>query len=152
MQRKEKEITSQEAIEAVIKKARVCRIGLSDGENPYVLPVCFGYKDMVLYFHSALSGKKMDILKKNPRVCLEFDINASILTASEACKWSMRYQSIIGHGQAVFLNKLEDKRKAFDIIMRQYSNDDFHFNATELEKTAVIKINIESLTGKQSGF
>lgn len=58
MQRKDKEITSQETIEAVIKKALVCRIGLSDGQNPYVVPVCFGYKERSLYFHSASSGEK----------------------------------------------------------------------------------------------
>ena len=152
MRRIDKEITSQEAMDAVIKKARVCRIALCDGDIPYIVPVCFGYKDMTLYVHSAPAGRKIDILKKNPHVCVEFDINAAVLRAAEACEWTIKYQSIIGYGQAVFLNNLEDKREAFNIIMQQYSDDSFQFEDSDLRRTAVIKIKMKSLTGKQSGY
>jgi len=125
---------------------------LSDCDNPYIVPVCFGYENQTLYFHSAPEGKKIDILKKNPRVCVEFDINTAVLKAPEACEWGMRYQSVIAYGRAVFLNKPENKHKAFAVIMRHYSDNDFSFNAADLEKTAVIKMNIENLTGKKSGL
>lgn len=137
---------------AVINKTRVCRIAMSDDDMPYIVPVCFGYKDMTLYVHSAPAGKKINILKKNPHVCVEFDINTAVQRAAEACKWTIKYQSVIGYGKAAFLNKLEDKREAFNIIMKQYSDDSFQFSDSDLRKTAVIKIKIKTLTGKQSGF
>ena len=150
MRRKEKEITEKSAIETIIKKSLVCRLALSDDNSPYIVPLSFGYKDNVLYFHGSLKGKKIDIIKKNQRVCFEFDINTEIVKAEDACHWSMKYKSVIGFGKAVFLEDLDEKRKALNIIMSQYSDRTFQFNDATLKGTVVIKVKIESMTGKQS--
>jgi len=150
MRRKEKEITEASAIEAIIKKSLVCRLALSDDNFPYIVPLCFGYRDRVLYFHGSLKGKKIDIIRKNQKVCFEFDINTEIVKAEDACHWSMKYQSVIGFGKAVLLEDLDEKRKALDIIMSQYSDGTFQFDDAILKKTLVIKVEIESMTGKQS--
>jgi len=149
MRKKEKEITKKSAIEAIITKSLVCRLALSDDNSPYIVPLCFGYKDKVLYFHSSQKGKKIDIIKKNPKVCFEFDTNTEIVKAKDACRWTMRYQSIIGFGKAVFLEDTAEKRHALDIIMGQYSDRIFQFDDAILKKTGVIKVEIESMTGKQ---
>jgi len=150
MRRKEKEITEASAIEAIIKKSLVCRIALSEGNFPYIVPLSFGYRDKVLYFHGPLKGKKIDIIKKNQNICFEFDINTEIVKAEDACHWSMKYQSVIGFGKAVLLEDLDEKRKALDIIMSQYSDRTFQFNDATLKGTVAIKVEIESMTGKQS--
>jgi nitroimidazol reductase NimA-like FMN-containing flavoprotein (pyridoxamine 5'-phosphate oxidase superfamily) len=152
MRRKEKEITEKAAIEAIIKKSLVCRLALSDNNSPYIVPLCFGYKDKVLYFHSSQKGKKIDIIKKNQKVCFEFDTNTEIVKADNACHWTMKYRSVIGFGKAVLLEDTEEKRKAFNIIMSQYSDGTFEYNDSILKKTFVIKVEIESMTGKQSGL
>ena len=152
MRRKEKEITEESAIEAIIKKSLVCRLALSDDNSPYIVPLCFGYRDRVLYFHGSLKGKKVDIIKKNQKVCFEFDINTEIVKAEDACHWSMKYQSVICFGKAILLEDVEEKRKALNIIMSQYSDRSFQFNDALLKKMAVIKVEIESMTGKQSGL
>lgn len=149
--KQEKEIFKVSAIEAIIKKALICRIGLSDDEKPYIVPLSFGYKDKMLYFHSAAKGKKIDIMRKNPRVCFEIDINSKIIKAEDACKWSMRYQSVIGYGKAVLLQNADEKRKALKIIMSQYSDRPHHFIEKKVQKAAVIKVAIEDMTGRQSG-
>lgn len=150
MRRKEKEITEASAIEAIIKKSLVCRLALSDDNSPYIVPLSFGYRDRVLYFHGPLKGKKIDIIRKNQNICFEFDINTEIVKAEDACHWSMKYQSVIGFGKAVLLEDLDEKRKALDIIMSQYSDRTFQFNDVTLKKIVVIKVEIESMTGKQS--
>jgi len=71
MRRQDKEIQNEPEIKAIIKKAGVCRLGMINGNKPYIVPLCFGYHDNVLYFHSSLKGKKIDILQKNPNVCFE---------------------------------------------------------------------------------
>ncbi len=152
MRKKEKEITGKSDIDAVIHKSIVCRIGLSDNNIPYIVPLCFGYKDDVIYVHGSLKGKKIDILKKNPNLCFEFDLNTEIVEGESACKWSMKYQSVIGFGKAFFIEDAEDKRRALDIIMGQYSDKPFLFPEKSIKGTAVIKIVIKSMTGKQSGF
>jgi len=146
----EKEITEESTIESIIKKSLVCRLALSDDNSPYIVPLSFGYRDRVLYFHGSLKGKKIDIIKKNPKVCFEFDTNTEIVKAEDACHWSMKYKSVIGFGKAVLLEDLDEKRKALDIIMSQYSNRTFQFNDATLKGTVVIKVEIENMTGKQS--
>jgi len=150
MRRKENEITEESAIEAIITKSLVCRLAVSDDNSPYIVPLCFGYRDRVLYFHGSLKGKKIDIIKKNQKVCFEFDINTEIVKAEDACHWSMKYRSVIGFGKAVLLEGLDEKRKALNIIMGQYSDRTFQFNDATLKKMGVIKVEIESMSGKQS--
>ncbi len=152
MRRKEKEIIEKSAIEAIIYKSSVCRLGLSDGNTPYVVPLCFGYQGHTIYVHGSLKGKKIDIIQNNENVCFEFDINTETVKAENACDWGMKYQSVIGFGKASFLKNLDEKQKALSIIMRQYSDRAFQFPEKVINGTAVIKIEIDSMTGKQSGF
>jgi len=59
MRRKDKQINDIAAIEDILSKASVCRLGLCENNQPYVVPLCFGYKDNALYFHCAMEGKKL---------------------------------------------------------------------------------------------
>jgi len=152
MRRDEKEITDNSAIEAIIKKALVCRLGLSDDNMPYIVPLCFGYKDNTLYCHGAIEGKKIDILNKNQSVCFEFDVDAEVVKKEKVCDWGMKYQSVIGFGRASLIGNIHEKRDALNIIMGQYANQSYDFNDNFLQATAVIKVEIDKITGKQSGF
>ena len=63
--------TDKELIEATIKKCDICYVGLADTDGtPYVLPMNFGYRDGVIYLHSAQEGRSISILERNPRVCI----------------------------------------------------------------------------------
>ena len=152
MRRKDKEITDKAAIRSIIEKATVCRLAMVDGDKPYIVPLSFGYQDDVLYFHGSLKGRKIDILRKNPKVCFEFDLIAEPVESENACDWSMKYQSVTGFGKAVFIENPDEKREALSVIMAQYSDRQFQFPEKMLKATAVIKVKIESITGKQSGF
>lgn len=151
MRRKDKEINDITAIEDILSKALVCRLGLCENEKPYVVPLCFGYKDNTLYFHSAREGKKLDILRKNNNVCFEVDIDCDIIKADKPCDWGMKYKSVIGFGKATFIEDIESKHKALDILMQQYSEGAFEYPTNVIENIVVIKVEIESMTGKQSG-
>ncbi len=150
MRRKEKEITNIKDIESIIRKSLVCRLAMMDEHEPYIVPLSFGYRDNTLYFHSAKKGKKLDVLKKNNQVCCEFDIDVKIEKADKACKWGIEYKSVIGFGKASFIKDLESKRKALDIIMKHYSDKSFTYSETDLKKVAIIKVELQNVTGKQS--
>ena len=150
MRRKEKEITNKTEIESVIRKSQICRLGLSENGLPYIVPLCFGYQDDSLYFHSAPEGRKVDILKHNNQVCFEFDGDTRITTGKTACAWGMQYRSVIGYGEASFIQDPKEKRKALDIIMGQYADGAFEYSGKALDKTLIIKIDISSMTGKKS--
>ncbi len=152
MRRKDKEIKDISEIESIIDRALVCRLALADENRPYIVPMCFGYKDQALYFHSASKGKKLEILKKNNQVCFEFDIDSEIIKADKACDWTMRYKSVIGYGTAVFIEEFEAKCRALDIIMQHYANRELVFPEAGLKHIVVIKVEIAHMTGKMSGW
>jgi nitroimidazol reductase NimA-like FMN-containing flavoprotein (pyridoxamine 5'-phosphate oxidase superfamily) len=153
MRRKEREIADRREIESIIYKYLVCRLAMTEGDHPYAIPLCFGYKDNALYFHTAMKGMKMDILKKNNRVCFEFDLDHEIVTSPNPCDWGIKYRSVIGFGKAAFLEDTEPKKKALEIILEHYgARGPFSYSEKGFRKTMIIKVDIESMTGKKAGY
>ena len=152
MRRKEKEILDREEIESIIRKADVCRLGLSDNNIPYIVPLNFGYRDSCLYFHTPKVGKKIDMIKGNNRVCFELDINHEVVRADNPCDWNMKYQSVIGYGRAFLLEDIDEKRQALDVIIEHYSGQTGEYAEKLVDRLAVIKVQIESMTGKKAGY
>ena len=150
MRRKEKEIRERAAIERIILQSSVCRLAFSDDNCPYIVPLCFGYKNNALYFHTAREGEKLRILKKNNRVCFEFDILRELVKSEEPCGWGMKYMSVVGFGRASLIEDLESKKRALNIIVQQYSGTSFTYNRNAVHKAAIIKVEIEHMTGKSS--
>jgi len=155
LRRKDREVKDKETIESIIKGATVCRIALSENNVPYIVPVAFGYKDNCLYFHSAPQGRKIDVIKQNNNVCFELDIDCELAKKSEQpCSWSMKYRSVIGFGKAFFIDGVKEKRTALNIIVEHYSGNpnEYPYPEDVISNMAVIKVEIDSMTGKQSGY
>lgn len=151
MRRSDKEIKDLDVIKSIMEEAIDCRIGLCEDNKPYIVPMNFGYKDNCLYIHSALEGKKINILKKNNNICFEVDIKNELVKSGNPCNWSMKYLSVIGYGKAHFIEDLNEKALGLNIIMQKYTGkEDFHFPEAALSKVAVMKVEIEEITGKKS--
>jgi nitroimidazol reductase NimA-like FMN-containing flavoprotein (pyridoxamine 5'-phosphate oxidase superfamily) len=150
MRRHDKEITSRDEIEAIIEKSSVCRLAMIDGNEPYVVPLNFGYLNNQLFFHSASQGRKLDVLRANNRVCFEFDIDHQVVEGEQACKWGFRYQSVIGTGTVFFIDEQQAKQRAFKVIMEHYSDRAFEFDPRLVEQTVVFGVAIDAMTGKRS--
>lgn len=148
MRKAEREIKDRAEIDAIIQGSQVCRLGLTDGSDPYVVPLCFGYDGQYLYFHCAREGRKMDMLRRNNRVCFEFDHLDGFVEDDQACQWGLKYRSVIGFGSASILEDPEEKRQALALLMKQYSPSPHTFPEKVFSLTAVIKIHIESISGK----
>jgi nitroimidazol reductase NimA-like FMN-containing flavoprotein (pyridoxamine 5'-phosphate oxidase superfamily) len=152
MRRNEREITDTAQIEALLQRARICRVGFSDGDSPYVVPVCFGYRNRTLYFHCAAEGYKLDILRRNPRVCIEAEADVAFVPHDRPCGWSLKYRSVVGFGSASIVEDPEAKREGLGILMAHYAQGPFVFPGDMLARTEVVRIDIESMTGKQCGY
>ena len=149
MRRREKQITDTKQMEEILAQAQVCRLAMVDNGHPYVVPLNFGYRDGALYFHSALEGRKMDVLKSDPRVCFEVDELVKMNKAAQACDWGVSFRSVIGTGTARMLETPAEKKAGLDIIMAHYSGRAFDYPEEKLAKTAVIQVTIHEMTGKQ---
>ncbi len=150
MRRSEKEITERSAIDDVINRCLVCRLGLSDDGFPYVVPMNFGYEGDTLFLHSAREGKKLDILRKNNRVCVEFDTDVEIISSDDAFGWSARYACVMGFGTAWLVDDPAEKRKAYDALMLHYAGKTFEYPDPCVDCSIIIKITLDSVSGKLS--
>ena len=152
MRRKEREITDPAEMESILAGAFVCRLALADGGEPYVMPLCFGYSDRVLYLHSALEGKKIAMLRKNPRCCVEVDRYEGPLPDASPCRWEIRYKSVICTGTARITDTPGEKRTGLNCIMRHYGGSEYPFSEKELERVCVVRVDILEMTGKKYGY
>lgn len=151
MRRKDKEVKEVERISEIIGKCQICRLAMSYQDFPYIVPVCFGWDGEKIYFHTAQSGKKIEILSKNKRVCFEFESGVKLMPHPEKpCKWSFSYQSVVGVGEVEELLKHSEKVVGLQIVMSQYSNSGWDLEKVPLHGVRVWSIIIESLSGKQS--
>jgi hypothetical protein len=150
MRRQEREIRDEAEIQEILEKGLVCRLGLYDGLYPYVVPLNYGYRNGCMFFHSAREGRKIDILKKNGRVCIEVDIDSRIVRGDAPCRWAAKYRSVIGFGRARIVDDEAEKKAALEIIMAHYGGQGGEYDEKSLQRTCVIEVVIENMTGKQS--
>ncbi len=158
MRRAEKQIAERARLEEILAQAAVCRLGLaepgSQGAEPYVVPVFFAYRNGKVYVHSADEGRKIEALRRNPRVCVEVDEYRGIYPAEKPCGYTSLFRSVIASGTAVFLEDPQAKREALDLLMEKYAGrrtaPGFEFSDATLRATAVLEITLEQLSGKQS--
>jgi len=150
MRRNEKAVTDPDELTQILRDGRICRLAITAEPAPYIVPLNYGYRDAVLYFHSALAGRKIELLRQNPRVGFEISLDLGIATGAQACNWGARYRSVIGHGRIKFIERLEEKRRGLDAIMAQYAPGEFTYPDATVNATCVYKLQIVAMTGKQS--
>ena len=152
MRRKDREITDRTEIDAIIYSAKVMHLALVYKGMPFLVPVFYAYDGMALYFHSAQTGTKIEIMKLNNNVCFEVSIDHSIIENDMACDFEAKHRTVIGFGKVIFVEDRTEKIKILDRIVAQFSDKKFEYPEANLNHTAVIRIDIESVKGKKHGF
>jgi nitroimidazol reductase NimA-like FMN-containing flavoprotein (pyridoxamine 5'-phosphate oxidase superfamily) len=152
VRRKEKEIHDKDELEKILKKGTICRLGLCDDNVPYIVPMNYGYSDGNIYFHSANSGRKIEMMRKNSYACFEIEGGTEIVKDDKACSWGMRYKSIIGYGKLEEVEDLNEKMKGLSLLMKHYSlKEKWDFPEKSIKKVLVLKLKIDTMSGKRSG-
>lgn len=151
MRRADREISSRAQIDAIIRGSEVCRLAFAVSDEPYLVPVSFGYDGNRLYFHTAKKGRKIDCIAGNNRVCFEMERNVRLVKhPQKPCKWSFSFESVIGFGTVHELSAPEKKAKGLNFIMEHYSGREWEFTEADVRNTRVWEISIASVTGKRS--
>jgi len=145
------EIKDEEVLKEVLSGALICRLAMMDGDLPYIVPVNYGYRDGYIYMHSAPDGKKIDLLRLNNKVCFEVEDTMEIIKGDRACDWTTSYRSVIGYGIVEILSDEKSKQTGLEVIMAQHGAPHLtEFNRKNMGRMVILKLNITSLTGKQS--
>jgi uncharacterized protein len=152
MRRSDREITDRAEIDAILARGKVMHLALVDGDTPFLVPVFYAYDGDALFFHSAKSGSKISILRRNPKVCFEVSLDHGVIEDQEACDFEARHRTVIGLGQASFVSEDAAKIAILDRIVAQFTEQHFEYPQANLDRTAVIRIDIDSIKGKKHGF
>jgi len=133
---------SGEECEDLLAKSMFGRLGLSEGGQPYVVPMSYVYAGGVILLHSGLRGRKLEMAKENPRAAFEVDF-------VEKGRW----KSVIVFGKVRLSTDAEAKKKLFDIFTKSEmgGHGGKRFSREEMEKMPMViwEIEIEEMTGRE---
>ncbi len=150
MRRKDKEITDRAELRQILAGARVCRLAMSDGDRPYLVPLTFALDGDDLVFHSATEGRKIDVLRRNPSVCFEVEEAVEVRPAPTACDFSMRFRTVIGFGEVEFVTDPAERLRLLALFGPRYGASPGPVPKSQLERTRVLRVRVRELTGKRS--
>lgn len=152
---KNKTLDNPRDILDIIQNCDVCYVSMVDQDNkPYVIPMNFGFVDNTILLHSSKQGKKIEILKNQPEVCIVFSTDHQLRWQNEdvACSWSMKYRSVLAYGKVEFIDTIAEKESIFRQFMKNYSPKEFKFSKPSLEEVQVMKVPIDKIEGRAYGF
>lgn len=139
MRRKDREVTDFNKIIRIIDACEIIRLGLADGDFPYIVPVNFAYtvnrKEVCFYIHGAMAGRKYEMLTQNPLCSFEMDIPLEMDCIAEKRDVTMRYKSVMGKASVQFLEGEEKQRAMDEIIMARHEETrNFAYNKGAVAK------------------
>ena len=153
MRRKDREVTDEAAICAILDKAQVLHLAMIDGARPYVVPLHYGYAlengRLTLYLHSAKEGRKLDILCRNDKVAFVMETDVVPVSGGDLpCKYGAAYASVMGEGRATVLTDPAEKAAGMTVLMKTQTGRDFPITEAMAESVAVIRVDAETYTAK----
>ena len=150
--KRELQVTDPAQIKRILDTAKVLHLGLAVDNEPYVVPMNYGYVledgKPVLYLHSAVQGKKLDMLRANPNVFFSIDCDRMPFEGRVPCQYGLVYSSIMGRGTATIVEDVEEKKQAMTILMKTQTGKDFTFEDRLVSIVAVIRIDVAEYTAK----
>lgn len=129
-----------------------------DEGEVYIVPLNFGFQygigeegfePYTFYLHSAGTGRKIDVLKKNPRIGFELDTDHELVEAVSPCAHSYRFTSIIGTAEAEFVDDPQDKMEGLLTIMKHQTGKKFEFQEPMVQGVTVIRLRVKTLSCKK---
>ena len=157
MRRKDREISDYDEMLQIADACDVCRIALQDDGAPYIVPLNFGWEDdhgtLILYFHGADTGRKLDLIELNDGLAgFETDCAHRLSEADTACDFSYYYSSIIGEGRIEILEEYDEKVHGLRQILRHYVKDNdvdaFPMKEEIIAQTCVLRMRVTKWSAK----
>lgn len=152
MTRRERQVTDPVAILEVLDTCKVLHVAMIDGDEPYMVAMNYGYVmeegKLTLYLHGATAGRKLDVLKANPKVFVEMECGLNPFEGNVACQYGLAYSSLMGGGKATILEDVEEKKAGLSILMKTQTGKDFQFNDKMVSIVSVIRIDMDEYTVK----
>lgn len=150
MRRIKQQLSKEECIEILNKSSSGVLAVNGDSGYPYAVPLSYAYSNGKIYFHSALTGHKIDAVKNSEKVsfCV---VDKDEVKPKE---FTTYFKSVIVFGKAHIIENLSEKHAAIKLIADKYSPGLIAEGQKEIERTferfCIVEINAEHITGKQA--
>jgi len=153
LRRSDKQWNDREEIEQVLASVRIMTVACCLENEPYLFTVDFAWEPQTrqLWFHSAVEGRKMGIIKANPRVCVTVVEDRGYVEGE--CDHA--YRSLILEGQAHIVTDLAEKRRGLELLARKHEPQPETVLARlagdeeAVRNVAIVRITVDAISGKQ---
>lgn len=153
MRRSDRQVTDISVIKDILDTCKTASIAMIDGDTPYVIPLNYGYElndeKLVLYFHCAKEGRKIDVLKANSKVCFAVFNEGETINAKTPCNSGYFYSSIVGNGNVEFIENTAEKCKALTVFVAHQMSKAVEFTDTQANSVCVFKLQVTDFTAKK---
>jgi nitroimidazol reductase NimA-like FMN-containing flavoprotein (pyridoxamine 5'-phosphate oxidase superfamily) len=156
----ERIIEDRSEMEAVLRAAKVGRLGICWNGQPLIIPVNFAYDKGMIYFHGSDLGLKTEFLRTSSDVCFEVDEFLGTVPAAVPCEYDAGYRSVLAFGTAQVLPSPDEKLLPLQLIVAKYAGEEVakiltrsmvkEYRSSRGRATAVVRIQVERMTGKRS--
>jgi nitroimidazol reductase NimA-like FMN-containing flavoprotein (pyridoxamine 5'-phosphate oxidase superfamily) len=143
-------ITTRSEMEAILREEQVGYLGLSAGDEPYVVPLNYGYDDGRVLFHCALEGKKLDWIRENPKVCFAVGRQSGEVRrhgGGDPCH--VDSESVICYGRARIVEAVEERANVLNTFNRCYRPDADEIAPDRVASCYAVEVIIEEMTGRR---
>ena len=153
MRRTDRAMKTLREMELLLERMPVGRLAVTTGDGPYIVAVNFLFFEGCIYFHSGRSGRKMEALQADSSVCFLVDEVGPQVLWDRGCGISQVYKSVVCFGNAEFVESPLEKKRILERMVKKYVPSSYPLapmTDEDVKKTAVVRVVIESMTGKEN--
>jgi nitroimidazol reductase NimA-like FMN-containing flavoprotein (pyridoxamine 5'-phosphate oxidase superfamily) len=143
-------VESRREIEKILSLERLGYLGMAQGDLPYAIPLTYAYHEGRIIFHCAPSGKKLDFIKANPRVCFTVARQYGKFVAHpQGAACHAHSDSVVCQGTARVIEDSAEKYRAINIFNRCLEPEAPEIKPDEADRCNIVEIRIAEMTGRE---
>jgi nitroimidazol reductase NimA-like FMN-containing flavoprotein (pyridoxamine 5'-phosphate oxidase superfamily) len=143
--------SDRQCMEQIVREGDIGYLALTSDE-PYVIPINYAYCDGRLLFHCALEGRKLDLIRANPTVCMAVARQEGHPAphAGDAC--DNPFESVLCWGEARVIDDLDERQRILNEFQARYDTPEHQREPISLdraEKCGAVEITVTRMTGRK---
>jgi nitroimidazol reductase NimA-like FMN-containing flavoprotein (pyridoxamine 5'-phosphate oxidase superfamily) len=154
LRRSDRAVTDPVEVDSILDRCEVGRLGLWSRGEPYVIPLHFAYvrgpESLVVYFHGAGEGRKLEAISGGTRACFEADRRVALVSDTEVCGIGATFESVIGWGQIAPCPDPEEALAGLVALLDKYApGRSPELTPRDAARVTVLRMPLDQVTAKQ---
>jgi len=142
-------VESRTEMEQILREEGIGYLGVAADGQPYVVPLNYLYRDGKILFHCALTGQKLDAIRRNPAVCFTVGRQAGPVRDHAGTACHSDSDSVVCYGRARLLDDLTERAAALNAFSRHYRPDAPEVSSERVARCMAVEVTITEMTGRR---